>query len=177
MHHTRATQVASHEQQALVSGSPINWSCQGFDVHKGPELWEGILGPDPDQQSATPAQAHRGKKGHSSNRVDANENKVVSNEAARPHLGQGVGSRGGGARGDLIVVASLLENAVNLAGLSRTCEVFRAGLLVVPDLRVQADPIFQGISVTAEKWVPMIEVRVFDCCFSCVCDLVSVLLC
>ena len=40
-------------------------------------------------------------------------------------------------------------------------QVFRAGLLVVPDLGVCSDPLFQSISVTAEKWVPMMEVCVF----------------
>ena len=37
-------------------------------------------------------------------------------------------------------------------------QVFRASLLVVPDLRVASDPAFSAISVTAEQWVPMAEV-------------------
>lgn len=37
-------------------------------------------------------------------------------------------------------------------------QVFRAGLLVLHDLRVVQDPIFHAISVTAEQWVPMLEV-------------------
>lgn len=61
---------------------------------------------------------------------------------------------------DLIVVASLVERIPNLAGLTRTCEIFKAGGLAVADLGVAQDKQFRLISVTAEKWVPMVEVPV-----------------
>ena len=46
-------------------------------------------------------------------------------------------------RQGIIVVATLVDKLPNLAGLARTCEVFRASLLVVPDLRVASDPAFR----------------------------------
>jgi tRNA G18 (ribose-2'-O)-methylase SpoU len=59
---------------------------------------------------------------------------------------------------ELIVVASLVDRIPNLAGLTRTCEIFKAGLLAVSDMGVVQDKQFRLISVTAEKWVPMVEV-------------------
>ncbi|KAG9452528.1 hypothetical protein H6P81_005432 [Aristolochia fimbriata] len=63
-------------------------------------------------------------------------------------------------RQPLILVASLLERIPNLAGLARTCEVFKAAGLAVADASIVQDKQFQLISVTAEKWVPVIEVPV-----------------
>ncbi|GAX85166.1 hypothetical protein CEUSTIGMA_g12584.t1 [Chlamydomonas eustigma] len=65
----------------------------------------------------------------------------------------------GGKRQGIIIVATLVDKLPNLAGLARTCEVFRASLLVLPDIRLAADPAFSAISVTAEQWVPMTEVQ------------------
>lgn len=64
------------------------------------------------------------------------------------------------SRQELIVVASLVERIPNLAGLTRTCEVFRAAGLVVADKSVLQDKQFRLISVTAEKWLPVTEVPV-----------------
>jgi tRNA guanosine-2'-O-methyltransferase len=64
------------------------------------------------------------------------------------------GTRGGG-RSDIIVVASLIDKAPNLGGLARSCEIFQAAKLVVSDLRVATDSEFQGVSMTAERWLPM----------------------
>ncbi|KAL2636392.1 hypothetical protein R1flu_007871 [Riccia fluitans] len=63
-----------------------------------------------------------------------------------------------GGRQDLIVVASLVGSVPNLAGLARTCEVFKASTLVVADAAVAEDRQFQLISVTAEQWIPLLEV-------------------
>ncbi|KAF0930705.1 hypothetical protein E2562_034643 [Oryza meyeriana var. granulata] len=60
----------------------------------------------------------------------------------------------------LIVVASLLDRIPNLAGLTRTCEIFKAAGLVVADKSIIEDKQFRLISVTAEKWLPMMEVPV-----------------
>ncbi|KAJ3065543.1 Tar (HIV-1) RNA binding protein 1 [Podochytrium sp. JEL0797] len=57
----------------------------------------------------------------------------------------------------LIVVASLVSKSPNLGGLCRTCEIFNAELLTVPSLKVKTDPAFLVTSVTAEKWMPMME--------------------
>ncbi|KAK9132748.1 hypothetical protein Scep_012276 [Stephania cephalantha] len=63
-------------------------------------------------------------------------------------------------RQHFLLVGSLLDRIPNLAGLARTCEVFRAAGLAVADASIIHDKQFQLISVTAEKWVPMIEVPV-----------------
>ncbi|KAH7852548.1 hypothetical protein Vadar_026182 [Vaccinium darrowii] len=63
-----------------------------------------------------------------------------------------------GNRQHFILVASLLDRIPNLAGLARTCEVFKAAGLAIADANVVNDKQFQLISVTAEKWVPIIEV-------------------
>ncbi|EFJ27723.1 hypothetical protein SELMODRAFT_77385, partial [Selaginella moellendorffii] len=62
-------------------------------------------------------------------------------------------------RQDLIVVASLVERIPNLAGLARTCEVFKASALTVADKKILEDRQFKLISVTAEQWVPILEVK------------------
>ncbi|PRW33151.1 methyltransferase TARBP1 [Chlorella sorokiniana] len=64
----------------------------------------------------------------------------------------------GGPRQELVVVASLLTKAPNLAGLARTCEVFRASSLVLGDLAVTRQKEFTSIAVTAHHWVPLQEV-------------------
>ncbi|KAL5551309.1 hypothetical protein UlMin_001485 [Ulmus minor] len=64
------------------------------------------------------------------------------------------------SRQHLILVASLIDRIPNLAGLARTCEVFKASALAVADANIVHDKQFQLISVTAEKWVPFIEVPV-----------------
>ncbi|KAK3148659.1 hypothetical protein QOZ80_3BG0297780 [Eleusine coracana subsp. coracana] len=64
------------------------------------------------------------------------------------------------SRQELIVVASLVDRIPNLAGLTRTCEVFKAAGLVVADKSVVEDKQFRLISVTAEKWLPILEVPV-----------------
>ncbi|XP_024005166.1 uncharacterized protein LOC18030139 [Eutrema salsugineum] len=63
-------------------------------------------------------------------------------------------------RQSLILVASLLDRIPNLAGLARTCEIFKASGLAVADANIIHDKQFQLISVTAEKWVPIMEVPV-----------------
>ncbi|XP_077235143.1 tRNA/rRNA methyltransferase (SpoU) family protein [Tasmannia lanceolata] len=64
------------------------------------------------------------------------------------------------SRQPLILVASLLDRIPNLAGLARTCEVFKVAGLTIADASVLHDKQFQLISVTAEKWVPIMEVPV-----------------
>ncbi|KAJ3681791.1 hypothetical protein LUZ60_014364 [Juncus effusus] len=61
---------------------------------------------------------------------------------------------------NLILVASLIERIPNLAGLARTCEVFKAAGLAIADKSILQDKQFQLISVTAEKWLPIMEVAV-----------------
>ncbi|XP_048193359.1 LOW QUALITY PROTEIN: probable methyltransferase TARBP1 [Perognathus longimembris pacificus] len=68
-------------------------------------------------------------------------------------------ARLGKAVGRLVVVASLLDKPTNLGGLCRTCEVFGAAALVVGSLQCVHDPQFQHLSVSAEQWLPLLEVK------------------
>ena len=54
---------------------------------------------------------------------------------------------------EIIVIASLVDKVPNLAGLTRTCEIFGAKKLVIPSKKFQDDDLFSTISVTAEKWL------------------------
>ncbi|XP_069854217.1 probable methyltransferase TARBP1 isoform X1 [Dipodomys merriami] len=68
-------------------------------------------------------------------------------------------ARLGKAVGRLIVVASLIDKPTNLGGLCRTCEVFGAEVLVVGSLQCVHDKQFQHLSVSAEQWLPLLEVK------------------
>ncbi|KAM8814475.1 putative methyltransferase TARBP1 isoform 4-T4 [Rhynchonycteris naso] len=59
----------------------------------------------------------------------------------------------------LIVVASLIDKPTNLGGLCRTCEVFGASVLVVSNLQCVHNKQFQHLSVSAEQWLPLVEVK------------------
>lgn len=61
----------------------------------------------------------------------------------------------------LVVVASLITRAANLGGLSRTCEIFGAEKLVLDSLRHTEAADFQALSMTAEKWLRIAEVKPF----------------
>jgi len=61
---------------------------------------------------------------------------------------------------ELIVVASLIDKAPNLAGLCRTCEIFNASAIALANKKVLQDSLFKQVSVTAEKWLPILEVKV-----------------
>ncbi|KAG6615373.1 SpoU rRNA Methylase family [Phytophthora cinnamomi] len=63
-------------------------------------------------------------------------------------------------RQPLIMCASLVDKIPNLAGLARTCEIFNAQKLIVPNVRLaQQDVTFATVSATAHKWMPLEEVR------------------
>ncbi|KAL6040037.1 SpoU rRNA Methylase family [Balamuthia mandrillaris] len=58
-------------------------------------------------------------------------------------------------RQEIIVVATLIDKVPNMAGLARTCEIFNASTLVLHSMAVTHERVFQSISVTAEKWLPI----------------------
>ncbi|ODV70073.1 hypothetical protein HYPBUDRAFT_132917 [Hyphopichia burtonii NRRL Y-1933] len=69
-------------------------------------------------------------------------------------------ARGGEiVRSDLIVVSSLVDKPPNLGGICRLCDVLGAGLLTLNDIRVKNHPQFKNVAVTADYWMPMIEVK------------------
>ncbi|XP_048457330.1 probable methyltransferase TARBP1 [Rhincodon typus] len=59
----------------------------------------------------------------------------------------------------LIIVASLIDKSANLGGLCRTSEIFGASALVVNNMHCVNDKQFQALSVSAEQWLSVIEVR------------------
>lgn len=64
--------------------------------------------------------------------------------------------------GDLIVVATLIDKIPNLANLTRTCEIFGVSELIIPNKDILNDDAFKNISVTAEKWINMVECKESD---------------
>uniref|UniRef100_A0A8D2LUL6 tRNA (guanosine(18)-2'-O)-methyltransferase TARBP1 n=1 Tax=Varanus komodoensis TaxID=61221 RepID=A0A8D2LUL6_VARKO len=62
----------------------------------------------------------------------------------------------------LIVVASLIDKPTNLGGLCRTCEIFGVSALIVGSLHCIKDKQFQYLSVSAEQWLSLVEVKPFQ---------------
>ncbi|TID30552.1 hypothetical protein CANINC_000907 [Pichia inconspicua] len=65
-------------------------------------------------------------------------------------------------RSPLIVVASLVDKAPNLGGICRLCDVLGAGWMTVHDINVKNDPEFKTVAVTADRWMPLLEVKMED---------------
>lgn len=63
------------------------------------------------------------------------------------------------AKQKIILVASLIDKIPNLAGLARSCEVFQAEKLVLADHSITKTHQFTSISVTAEDWITIEEVK------------------
>merc|ERR1712194_416421 len=63
---------------------------------------------------------------------------------------------------NLVVCASLVDKVPNLAGLARTCEIFSAQTLVMPNLMVRKQDDFKTISASANDWVSMEECKEED---------------
>lgn len=58
----------------------------------------------------------------------------------------------------LIVVASFVNRPPNLGGVARTCEIFGVKSLVIANLEYVKDKEFQCLSVSAERWINMLQV-------------------
>lgn len=65
-------------------------------------------------------------------------------------------------RSPLIVVSSLVDKAPNLGGICRLCDVLGAGWMTVHDIKVKEDPEFKSVAVTADRWMPLMEVKMED---------------
>lgn len=59
----------------------------------------------------------------------------------------------------LIVVASFINRPPNLGGIARTCEIFGVKALVIANLDCIKDKEFQCLSVSAERWINMLQVK------------------
>lgn len=60
----------------------------------------------------------------------------------------------------LIVVASFVDRPPNLGGIARTCEIFGVKTLVVANANCIKDKEFQYLSVSADKWLNMLQVYI-----------------
>lgn len=57
------------------------------------------------------------------------------------------------SRQNIIVCASLIDRVPNMAGLSRTCEIFNAKALILPNKKIVDHPQFQEISGTFTAYI------------------------
>ncbi|XP_053684870.1 uncharacterized protein LOC128734614 [Sabethes cyaneus] len=62
----------------------------------------------------------------------------------------------------LIVVASLVNRSPNLGGLARSCEIFAVKQYIVNSLKDVENKEFQALSMTAEKWLNVGELKAFQ---------------
>lgn len=122
----------------LCELTPSDWSQQDIGPHSG----------EADNQSEW-ADVQKKIIPWKNNVPDLDLELVFQDRAAR--LGKSI-SR-------LVVVASLIDKPTNLGGLCRTCEVFGASALVVSSLQCIRDKQFQHLSVSAEQWLPLVEVK------------------
>ena len=63
----------------------------------------------------------------------------------------------------LILVASLIDKSTNLGGICRTCEIFNVKELVISNMKIMEDKLFQNLAVTSEKWQNIKEVNYIFC--------------
>lgn len=61
-----------------------------------------------------------------------------------------------------ILIASLVTRPPNLGGLARTAQIFGVKTFVIDSLRHIENKEFQSVSVTAEKWLRLLEIKVHD---------------
>ncbi|KAK9236343.1 hypothetical protein V1525DRAFT_379579 [Lipomyces kononenkoae] len=65
-------------------------------------------------------------------------------------------------KGQLIIIASLVDKSPNLGGICRVADALGAELLCIPDINMVRNKEFQAVAVTADKWMPMKEVAECD---------------
>ena len=58
----------------------------------------------------------------------------------------------------LVVVGTLIEKIPNLGNLVRSCEVFGVEELIIGNADIVNNSEFKKITVTAEKWLPMLQI-------------------
>jgi len=61
-------------------------------------------------------------------------------------------------RHDIIVIASLIDKAPNLGGLTRTCEIFNIGALTIPNESILKDTAYLRAAASGEKWTPLLSI-------------------
>uniref|UniRef100_A0A6B2KYZ1 tRNA/rRNA methyltransferase SpoU type domain-containing protein n=1 Tax=Arcella intermedia TaxID=1963864 RepID=A0A6B2KYZ1_9EUKA len=92
------------------------------------------------------------------------QKRIIPWEATISHLDRALfvsekTSTAGKPRQPLIVVASLLDNTPNIAGLVRTGEIFNVSEILIGNSKILKDPQFKRMTVSSEKHVPISEVK------------------
>ena len=131
---------AAFVRATLLHPNAIDCTCADVKIGKNADL----------QRKIEPLQ--HGLEGIINNSIQDVFMQTLPSKAAE-HLAK---QRTASNRQSIIMVASLLDRVPNLAGLTRTCEVFKAEALVMADLNVIKQNDFAGISVTAEKHIPLL---------------------
>uniref|UniRef100_A0A7N0VHV0 tRNA (guanosine(18)-2'-O)-methyltransferase TARBP1 n=1 Tax=Kalanchoe fedtschenkoi TaxID=63787 RepID=A0A7N0VHV0_KALFE len=159
-----AKDAATIKNESLLTDSLFNTSvkCNGTDINKLPKdssfnFQKKITHNKLESVGADVSSFNYNREGHCSLLELENEDQLLEQLLQSRCLASEKMREG---QQSLVIVASLLDRIPNLAGLARTCEVFKAESLAIADINVLQDKQFQLISVTAEKWVPIIEVPV-----------------
>lgn len=63
---------------------------------------------------------------------------------------------------EIIVIASLIENAHNLGGLSRVSEIMGVATLCFHSKEILKSKDFTSVSVSSEIWLPILELKIAD---------------
>eukprot|EP00916_Digyalum_oweni_P024454 GHVL01040392.1.p1 GENE.GHVL01040392.1~~GHVL01040392.1.p1 ORF type:complete len:609 (-),score=158.70 GHVL01040392.1:159-1985(-) len=63
---------------------------------------------------------------------------------------------------EIIVCASLLTKIPNIAGLTRSCEIFHATSILIPSSQILKENCFKSVAVSAELWIPIVPVAVSE---------------
>ncbi|GMT24486.1 hypothetical protein PFISCL1PPCAC_15783, partial [Pristionchus fissidentatus] len=88
----------------------------------------------------------------------AGDNAATSSESTQKKIIPKEGERRREGR-SIYVVASFIDKAANLGGLCRTSEIFCVDRLVVADAAIVSDSTFKALSMSAESWQKIEEVR------------------
>lgn len=67
-----------------------------------------------------------------------------------------------GDRLEIIVIASLIENAYNLGGISRVSEIMGVSTLCFHNKEILKSKDFASVSVSSEVWLPILELKAAD---------------
>lgn len=88
----------------------------------------------------------------------------LSNNDIFPTIRESISHKKTSDEESLIVVACLLSRIPNLGGLARTCEIFNVKELVIANLNQVKDKEFQNLSVSAENWITITEIKPYELC-------------
>lgn len=65
-------------------------------------------------------------------------------------------------RNNLILIATLINSPANLGGLTRTSEICGIERIVLDDIKITSNKEYKSLSLSAEKWVEIVEKKEKD---------------